>query len=44
MKEVFMEKVWWKDAIGYQIYIRSFKDSNDDGIGDLKGINQRCSW
>ena len=27
---------WWKNAVGYQIYPRSFMDSNDDGIGDLK--------
>lgn len=39
-----MEKVWWKDAIGYQIYIRSFKDSNNDGIGDLKGINEKLDY
>ncbi len=39
-----MEKVWWKDAVGYQIYIRSFKDSNDDGIGDLKGINEKLDY
>ena len=33
-----MERVWWKEAVGYQIYPRSFKDSNNDGIGDIIGI------
>lgn len=32
---------WWRDAVIYQIYPRSFQDSNDDGIGDLKGITER---
>ena len=33
-----MEKAWWKEAVVYQIYPRSFMDSNGDGIGDLNGI------
>ena len=34
-----MEKHWWHKATIYQIYPKSFKDSNGDGVGDLKGIN-----
>jgi alpha-glucosidase len=32
---------WWKGAVVYQIYPRSFQDSNGDGIGDLAGITRR---
>ncbi|MBN8202078.1 glycoside hydrolase family 13 protein [Bacillus sp. NTK034] len=39
-----MKKVWWKEAVGYQIYPRSFQDTNGDGIGDLQGIIQRLDY
>ncbi len=39
-----MEKNWWKEAVVYQIYPRSFKDSNGDGIGDLNGIIEKMSY
>ena len=35
---------WWENAVIYQIYPRSFQDSNDDGIGDLKGITSRLNY
>ncbi|KRK09994.1 alpha-glucosidase [Lacticaseibacillus zeae DSM 20178 = KCTC 3804] len=38
-----MEK-WWQNAVIYQVYPASFQDSNNDGIGDLKGITQRLDY
>jgi alpha-glucosidase len=35
---------WWRGAVFYQIYVRSFADSNDDGIGDLRGITSRLDY
>ena len=35
---------WWRDAVIYQIYPRSFQDSNDDGIGDIQGIISRLPY
>jgi oligo-1,6-glucosidase len=36
-----MERTWWKEAVVYQIYPRSFKDANGDGVGDLRGIIEK---
>ncbi len=39
-----MEKQWWKESVVYQIYPRSFMDSNGDGIGDLRGILAKLDY
>lgn len=39
-----MEKKWWKESVVYQIYPRSFHDSNGDGIGDLQGIIEKLDY
>lgn len=39
-----MAKQWWKDSVVYQIYPRSFMDSNGDGIGDLQGIISKLDY
>ena len=35
---------WWRQALVYQIYPRSFADSNGDGVGDFKGITSRVGY
>ena len=39
-----LEKKWWHSSVVYQIYPRSFCDSNNDGIGDLKGIISKLDY
>lgn len=39
-----MKKTWWKEAVAYQVYPRSFQDSNGDGIGDLQGLISRLDY
>ena len=42
--EIADEAAWWRDAVFYQVYVRSFADSNNDGIGDLDGIRSRLGY
>jgi alpha-glucosidase len=35
---------WWRDAVVYEIYVRSFADSDGDGVGDLPGIIARLPY
>lgn len=40
----YTERKWWKEVVVYQVYPRSFKDTNGDGIGDLKGIIEKLDY
>mgnify|MGYP003469446988 FL=1 len=40
----YMNRNWWKEAVSYQVYPRSFMDSNGDGIGDLRGIITKLDY
>ena len=35
---------WWRDAVVYEIYVRSFADASGDGVGDLEGIRSRLPY
>ena len=41
---ILMQQKWWKEAVVYQVYPRSFYDSNGDGIGDLRGVIQKLDY
>jgi oligo-1,6-glucosidase len=43
-KQANTSRAWWKEAVFYQIYPRSFKDSNGDGVGDLKGVIEKLDY
>ena len=39
-----MPREWWRTAVVYQIYVRSFADSDGDGVGDLNGVRSRLAY
>ena len=42
--EEAIRRAWWKEAVVYQIYPRSFQDTNGDGVGDLPGVIRRLDY
>jgi alpha-glucosidase len=44
MKQQTAKQLWWQKGIIYEIYLRTFKYSNDDGVGDLKGIITKLDY
>lgn len=44
MSQMNIKRAWWKEAVGYQIYPRSFMDTTNDGVGDLNGIRSKLDY
>lgn len=38
------DELWHKDAIFYELHVRAFSDSNDDGIGDVRGMTEKLDY
>ncbi|KAA2265243.1 glycoside hydrolase family 13 protein [Solihabitans fulvus] len=43
-REIADQAAWWRDAVFYQVYVRSFADAGSDGVGDLEGIRSRLGY
>src|SRR5215469_16042404 len=44
MRDVAVERSWARDAVIYEVYVRSFADANGDGVGDLPGVTSRLDY
>lgn len=44
MTDESITRPWWRDAVIYEVYPRSFSDANGDGDGDLRGIRERLAY
>ena len=39
-----MDDLWYKDAVFYEVHVKAFQDSNDDGVGDFPGLTERLDY